>query len=110
MSITVVNGYKDGFCGQDKIYIGRGGKGKKGSPLANPYQIGADGSREEVFALYKDWLVRQVDLGNVGVVEELERIANLAKDSNVKLVCFCSPKPCHGEIIKEMIENGEVLQ
>jgi tryptophan synthase alpha subunit len=37
-------------------------------------------------------------------LDELQRIKNLAEKQDVNLVCFCAPKSCHGDIIKEIIE------
>jgi len=36
------------------------------------------------------------------ICDELNRIYNLKE---VNLVCFCKPKSCHGDIIKEIIEK-----
>lgn len=79
-------------------YIGRG------SPLGNPFVIGKDGTREQVIAKYKDWLQEQIDKGNPVVLDELNRLGNKAIDEKgLALQCFCYPKPCHGEVIKEKL-------
>lgn len=71
------------------IYIGRPSK------WGNPFAIGQDGSREQVIAKYREWL-----LANSELVQHVQR--ELAgKD----LVCFCSPLPCHGDVLLE-IANG----
>ena len=35
----------------------------------------------------------------------MNRIYSLAKQKEINLVCFCSPKCCHGDIIKEIIDT-----
>ena len=76
-------------CKKDKfdIYIGRG------SPFGNPFRIGIDGNRDEVIAKYRQWILTQPHL--------LERLSEL-KDK--VLGCYCSPLPCHGDVLVELIE------
>lgn len=93
-SITVVNKHH----GKSGEYIGRG------SPLGNPFVIGKDGTREQVIAKYRVWLQEQIDKGNPVVLDELNRLGNKAIDEKgLALQCFCYPKPCHGEVIKEKL-------
>lgn len=101
LSLSVINVKIEGF--DNCIYIGRGGKGKKGSPLANPFKIGKD-TREQVISKYRVWLWEQLQSGNQDVIAELEHIRSLAKKGDVKLGCFCSPLPCHGDIIVRCIQ------
>lgn len=84
--------------GKSGEYIGRG------SPLGNPYIIGKDGSREQVIAKYRVWLNEQIMRKNPVVLDELNRLGNKAIDEKgLALQCFCYPKPCHGEVIKEKL-------
>lgn len=84
--------------GKSGEYIGRG------SPLGNPFVIGKDGTREQVIAKYKVWLQEQIDKGNPVVLDELNRLGNKTIDEKgLALQCFCYPKPCHGEVIKEKL-------
>lgn len=93
-SITIVNKHH----GKSGEYIGRG------SPLGNPFVIGKHGTREQVIAKYAVWLQEQIDKGNPVVLDELNRLGNKAIDEKgLVLQCFCYPKPCHGEIIKEKL-------
>lgn len=94
MNITVVNKHH----GKSGEYIGRG------SPLGNPFVIGKDGSREQVIAKYRVWLNEQIMRKNPVVLDELNRLGNKAIDEKgLALQCFCYPKPCHGEVIKEKL-------
>lgn len=101
--IRVTNGYKDGFIGENKLYIGRyNDKLKlKSSPLSNPYWVSEARKREEAIALYKRLIWQSIkrarDEGIIdGIMQELTRIAEL---DNVELVCYCKPLPCHGDVI-----------
>lgn len=92
--IIIVNKHHD----KSGEYIGRG------SPLGNPFVIGKHGTREQVIAKYRVWLQEQIDKGNPVVLDELNRLGNKAIDEKgLALQCFCYPKPCHGEVIKEKL-------
>lgn len=67
------------------VYIGRPSK------WANKYEIGKDGSRNEVIALYRAWIIQQPHL--IAALHELR-----GKD----LVCWCSPLACHGDVLREL--------
>ncbi len=81
------------------IYIGRG------SPLGNPYRINHRNTREEVIAKYEEYLAEKIRTKDRPVCNELNKIYRAAKAGDVKLVCFCSPERCHGDIIKKVIEG-----
>lgn len=78
------------------IYIGRP------SPLGNPFRIGPDGDRARVVELYRQWIEIKIEDNDPCVVDELRRIKEAG---DVNLVCWCSPLPCHGDVIKEIVEN-----
>lgn len=90
--------------GHSRIYIGRG------SPLGNPYSHIRDSqakflvpTREEAITKYKDWLTSQIAAGNRSVLTALEAIAQQSLNGGVDLICFCVPKACHGDVIKEIV-------
>lgn len=65
------------------IYIGRG------SPWGNPFVIGKDGDRSEVIRKFQTY-------ANGRLLTELDWLAPLrGKD----LGCFCTPSPCHGDVL-----------
>lgn len=80
----VLNKYKHNIP-KGAVYIGRPSK------WGNPFVVGKDGTRDEVIEKYINWLSIQNNLLNQ--VDELT-----GKD----LVCFCSPKACHGDILLEI--------
>lgn len=102
-TITVVNGYKEGF--NTGIYIGRGGKGKAQSPFANPFTV-KDYGLKLCLKKYKEWLQEKLKDKNSPQRVQLETLAEMVMNGhNIRLVCFCKPKPCHGDIVKQILEE-----
>lgn len=82
------------------VYIGRP------STLGNPFPITETRTRDEAVSQYKIWLLQQIQEQNQKVLDMLERIGAMVLDDThepVFLVCYCAPKPCHGDVIKEVI-------
>lgn len=74
-------------CKKEKydVYIGRPSK------WGNPFEIGKDGTREEVILKYKLWLNTRPEL-----------LISLKELKGKTLGCWCYPKSCHGEILEEL--------
>lgn len=68
-----------------RVNIGRPSK------WGNPFVIGRDGSRAEVIAKYRAWIVAQPALMNA--LDELR-----GRD----LVCWCAPLACHGDVLIDL--------
>ena len=68
-----------------QVYIGRPSK------WGNPFVIGRDGSRADVIAKYRAWIVAQPALMNA--LDELR-----GRD----LTCWCAPLACHGDVLIEL--------
>ncbi len=85
--IKVVNLYKEPY----DVYIGRAGKGKSGK-WGNKF---TKGTREENIAKYEEYL-----LGNKRLMQDLHELRDM------RLGCFCAPKPCHGDILKKYAERS----
>lgn len=81
------------------FYIGRG------SPLGNPAKISERQTRMECIAKYKEHLPRKIAEGDRAIRDELNRIWRAARKGDVNLVCFCKPEECHGDFIKQLIEE-----
>ncbi len=88
---SVVNKRKN-LC---DVYIGRGG------PWGNPFQIGQDGTRNEVIAKYRAWITSD---DRVAVALR----ANLHRLQGKVLGCFCAPLRCHGDVLAELADEGWV--
>ncbi len=70
----------------DAVYIGRPSK------WGNPFVIGKDGDREQVIEKYRWWLT--TTLAGDALFQAARREL-VGKD----LVCWCSPEPCHGDVL-----------
>ena len=71
------------------VYIGRP------SRWGNPFQIGRDGTRDEVIARYERW-----------VLEQPELLAALGELKGKTLGCWCAPKRCHGDVLALLAAGG----
>jgi hypothetical protein len=69
------------------VYVGRP------SQWGNPFKIGydADGTRAEVIAKYREWITTQPHL-----------VRDLPTLKGKRLGCWCSPRPCHADVIAEL--------
>lgn len=72
------------------VYIGRPSK------WGNPFKEGRDGTIKEVIDKYRDYILTHPTLV-FDLIEEL--------DGKV-LGCWCKPKPCHGDILIELLEKA----
>ncbi len=87
----VLNQKKDKIP-EDAVYIGRP------SIFGNPYIVGIDGSRTEVIEKYRRYLALNTSLREE-VIKQLK-----GKD----LVCWCSPKQCHGDVLIDIANNENI--
>ena len=83
MTTRIVHCKKESY----DIYIGRPSK------WGNPFQIGKDGTREEVIEKFRNWIITQPNL-----------LKDLHEIKGKTLGCWCKPKVCHGDILVELIE------
>lgn len=84
----VLNKYKNKIT-QDAVYIGRPSK------WGNPYPITPDEPRELVIAKFRKYLDENPEL------KQAAKKQLRGKD----LVCFCAPKPCHGDVLLEIANS-----
>jgi len=82
-------------CKKEKydVYIGRG------SIWGNPFHIGKDGSRNEVIAKYKKYILADKSL--------MKELPNLQGKT---LGCWCKPRACHGDVLVEIIKDMGVTK
>lgn len=71
------------------VYIGRPSK------WGNPFEIGKDGTRAEVIAKYREWLLSQPEL-----------VAEAKRELRGKVLgCWCVPNDCHGDVLAEVANS-----
>lgn len=84
---------------KDAQYIGHP------SPLGNPFIKLCEAARSHVCNKYEEWFEEQLEKKNPKVVAELTRLQILAESSDLTLGCYCAPKRCHGDTIKNYLEK-----
>jgi hypothetical protein len=93
----------------DSITIGNKWHGDKGinvmrpSLLGNPFVIGTHGTREQVIEKYRCWLRDQYRYKTKVYNALMVLVERVSNGEDIVLVCCCSPKPCHAEVIKDAI-------
>lgn len=95
IKIVKVNFRRDNFT----KYIGRevfSGNGIPRSIFHNPFHIGKDGTRQEVIAKFAAYWYAPEQW-------DLRRAAWYLAEDEV-LGCWCTPLPCHGDIIAGYLE------
>jgi hypothetical protein len=79
------------------VYIGRAGKGMSGD-FGNPIVLERESDRDKVLQEYRIYLEKRVE-------EDVDFRTKVMDLRDKTLVCFCKPKPCHGDILVEMVEK-----
>jgi hypothetical protein len=100
MTTRVVNLYKDKY----NVYIGRKGKGKDGY-FGNPVAIGSPcpicrithTRAGDTIGCYRKYFYRRLE-------DDIQFRAEVEALKGKVLGCFCKPKPCHGDVIKEYLD------
>jgi len=64
------------------------------SKWGNPFQIGRDGSREQVIKMYEIHLRHRPDL-----------LATLPELAGKRLGCHCKPEACHGDVLVKLLRE-----
>lgn len=81
----------------------------RSSILGSPYYLKSEKDRNNVCNLYHEWFYKNVDApGNERMTfkKELTRLIDIYLEYNkLNLFCWCAPKRCHAETIKQYIIN-----
>lgn len=70
------------------IYIGRPSK------WGNPYKLVRENERPQVIEKYRQWILQQPEL-----------MAQIHTLKGKTLGCWCAPKSCHGDVLKELADQ-----
>lgn len=92
-TITIGNKHN----GDVGIYVGRP------SILGNPYKKTTELERNSVIESYRGWLQVQMQDINSPVYKKVHKLAKQALEEDITLVCWCSPKQCHADVIRDTI-------
>ena len=84
----VVNKYREAY----DVYIGRP------SQFGNPFSVKEYG-REGCIEKYKEYFYKRIK-------EDVKFKEEVLKLKDKVLGCFCKPLACHGDVIKEYLDNN----
>jgi len=86
-----------------KTYSGPGVYVGRPSALSNPFKIGRDGTRDEVIAKYAVWLDERLREDCAAKTAFNDLLETLRLFEEVTLICWCAPKRCHAEVIRDKL-------
>lgn len=91
---------------ENTVYIGRPRAGQPWG-FGNPFALGPDGGRTTVITKYETWLRTGESFGNRDATPARRQwiLDNLHILRGKTLLCFCSPQPCHGDVLVTLIEE-----
>jgi hypothetical protein len=72
----------------------------RGTPWGNPFEIGKDGSREEVIDKYRKYFHKKIKNSRQFKNDTLKLLG-------MDLVCWCAPLPCHAKVIIDWLRSRE---
>jgi hypothetical protein len=76
--------------------------------LGNPYPVETHG-RERAVELYRELLesslAHPIGPKSKAMLERFEEIVHEARTGDIEIGCSCAPLPCHGDVIKELVEK-----
>lgn len=87
MKTIIINEHRDPVP-ENAVYIGRPSK------WGNPFIIGVHGNRKQVIEKYKAYILSKPQL-----------LASLHELRGKTLVCYCKLKPCHGDVLINLINQ-----
>lgn len=79
------------------VYIGRP------SVLGNPFVLTNEAYRDEVLARYRVYFEKR--LADPIFRDVLDGLETRARKGDLVLGCFCAPRVCHGDVIKEYLDR-----
>ena len=90
--ITIVNKHH----GSSGIYVGRP------TVLGNPYTL-QEYTRTDAIARYRLWLRQQWQRQGEVRAALLQLARRYQEQGEITLLCWCAPRPCHAEVIREAV-------
>lgn len=82
----------------------------RGTPLGNPFPQQKGATRKLVIDSFREWAIAELANNRDGEFATEMRNLKVRHDAGdtVILACSCKPKPCHLDIVVELIEEGYV--
>ncbi|SRR5216684_590748 len=79
------------------VYIGRVGFGMDGT-FGNPFKLWKDGDRDQILQKFRTYFFKRLN-------NDPQYLAQVQTLKGKILGCFCSPRPCHGDVIVEYLNQ-----
>jgi len=80
----------------------------RSSILGNPFLMRDEALRNHVCDLYKEYFDKKE---SISFKNELSRLAQIHKKYNkLNLFCWCAPRRCHADTIKEFLEEVQICK
>jgi hypothetical protein len=79
----------------DHVYVGRPSPWGNANVLQNPFSAE---ERADVIARYEVWVRTSTEVRARWVREHIKNLRGKT------LVCYCAPKPCHGDVLARLAE------
>lgn len=79
----------------------------RGSPLGNPFPITEEHSRDYVCDAYIPYLKKWANVPNHPIRNRMKELLKIHLSGKpINLQCYCAPRRCHCETIRELILNA----
>ena len=79
----------------------------RSSVLGNPFYMANENERNNVCEQYEKHFNKKIESQDFKFISELKRLKNLlTKYNKLELFCWCYPKRCHAETIKQYLEHN----
>ena len=79
----------------------------RASILGNPYHMVDESQRDTVCNQYEKYFNENMKHPDTAFYNEVQRLYNIMKEyGKLELYCWCAPKRCHAETIKQYLENN----
>jgi hypothetical protein len=72
--------------------------------LGNPFRMNSENFRSTVCNLYQEYAIQQLKDTNSVYYSQMQTLLKLySVHGKLRLFCWCAPKRCHGEFIREYL-------
>lgn len=80
-------------------------------PVGNPYLLKNEEDRDLVCDYYEEHFYRMIFYGNIEFRNYLYMLKDVYEQyGKLRLFCWCAPKRCHGDVIKQFILDDEAFK
>ena len=78
----------------------------RNTPLGNPIRVDEAVTRKEAIEAYRGYFNYTIKKRSSELHKKIHSILKILDEwHDVELTCWCSPKACHGDVIKEYLDK-----